>query len=328
MAQKPNKTIPPIQRRIAPESLHAVQVVLEQYKDLQPLKVATALWQRTYVNVAKRYMYFAVSKAACTSMKWLLYGLESGPAPLQLALYQSKRDNFIHRRDNVPLPSLVDLDNEKQRYILESPDVLRMTIVRNPYTRTVSAWHNKVQLCEPGGYVWVYIETKGQAPGPGAKLTLSLHEFARYLATNKNLTLNKHWKPQTDNLFFRAFHYSHIGKVEHLAETLCRFQHHLGRSVPFEIDRKNASMPLGHLPYDPELAALISRLYKQDFETFNYDPNVWPFEEQGGNRSAATSEAIYRDEIIERNIVIDRLSQECLRLRDLLTRLGHSLSVL
>src|SRR5262249_55141504 len=149
----------------------------------------------------------------------------------------------------------------------------------------------------------------------GAKSTISLHEFVRYLATNKNLMLNKHWSPQTDHMFFRAFHYSHVGRIEDLAKTLRRFQHHLGRSEPLEISRRNASVPLSNVPYDAELAALISQLYQQDFETFDYDPKVWPFE-NGGNRSAATiSEAMYRDEIIERNMIIDRLSGECARLR-------------
>jgi hypothetical protein len=301
-------------------SSYAVQVVLEQYKGLRPHEIASALRYRTFVSVAKRYMYVEVPKAACTAMKWLLHGLENGPAPLKFSLYETRRDMFIHARENVPLPSLVDLDNETQKYILESPDVLRMTVVRNPYTRTVSTWRNKVLLCEPGGFDRVYIETKGRAPEPGTKSMISLHEFARYLATDRNLTSSTHWSPQTDHTFFRAFRYSHVGRTEHLAETLRRFQDHLGRAEPLEFERRNASMPLGHVAYDSELAALISQLYQQDFETFDYDPNVWPFDQQADIGAATISEATYRNEIIERNMIITHLSWECARLERLYRR--------
>jgi hypothetical protein len=291
---------------------YAVQVVLEKYKGLRPQEVASALRYRTFVSVAKRYMYVEVPKAACTGMKWLLHQLENGPAPLAVSLYQTRRDMFIHARENVPLPSLVDLDNYTQRYILESPEVLRMTIVRNPYTRIVSTWRNKVLLCEPGGFDQIYVKIKGQAPEPAVKPTISFHEFVRYLAMHQNLRSNVHWTPQTDHTFFRAFDYNHVGKTERLAETLRHFQDHLGRAEPLEFERRNASTLLGHVTYDSEMAALISQLYQQDFETFAYDPNIWPFEQEADVRSVAKySEAIYRDEIIERNMIIMYLSDKC-----------------
>src|SRR5205807_1122192 len=123
------------------------------------------LRQSTFVSLPKRYMYFEVPKAGCTHMKQLLRRVE-GAAPINLFTngdWQTRRDMFVHSRSNLPLPSLVDLDNMAQREVLESPDFFRMTVVRNPYTRLVSAWRNNVLLCERTGRK-VYLQVKGRLP--------------------------------------------------------------------------------------------------------------------------------------------------------------------
>src|SRR5207253_3631085 len=89
----------------------------------------------------------------CTQMIELLRAVENAP-PLKVFVdgqQETRRDQFIHARQNVPLPSLAHLDDKIQREVLESPDFIRITVVRNPYARLVSAWRNKVFLCEPQG---------------------------------------------------------------------------------------------------------------------------------------------------------------------------------
>src|SRR5262249_43473170 len=55
----------------------------------------------------------------------------------------------IHARDNVPLPPITALDDKDQQKLLDASDVLRFTIVRNPYSRLVSTWRTKVFLRDP-----------------------------------------------------------------------------------------------------------------------------------------------------------------------------------
>jgi hypothetical protein len=295
-------------------SSYAVQRVLDRYDDLQPRSVEGMLRYRTFVSIPRRYMYVEVPKAACTGMKWLLHKLENGKEP-KPSLGETRREMFIHSRENVPLPSLVDLDETTQKYVLESPDVLRMMIVRNPHSRIVSTWRNKVLLCEPG-FDRIYVDIRGEAPAPDSKPAVSLKEFVRYLATDDNLSASAHWAPQGDHAFFRALNYSFVGRVEQLADTLRVFQLHLGRSEPLALEWKNPSMALGQATYDAEVVETIARLYRNDFEAFGYDPKVWPFQEQGRSRPSI-SEETFRDEIIERNIIISQLAAECARLQHL-----------
>src|SRR5271157_1846530 len=131
---------------------YVVRRISSYYPHIDPIDISKRLRHSSFVNVGKRYLYFEVPKAACTQMKELLR-LQQGAPPIQPfvgKLMETRRDMFIHARENVPLPSLVDLDNPTQREVLESNGFFRFTIVRNPYTRLVSAWKNKVVSCEPG----------------------------------------------------------------------------------------------------------------------------------------------------------------------------------
>src|SRR5690348_12209884 len=178
-------------------SSYVVRAVLEHYGYLDADRVIARLHHSSFVNLKQRYLYFSVPKAACTSMKTLLHRLEGAP-PIRLicgGLDETRREMFIHARENVPLPSLVDLDDAAQQEVLRSPDFLRMTIVRNPYNRVLSAWR-KVMQCQPGSEAQ-YIAIKGTVPGFGRKDLITLPEFVTYLETEDLRCSDAHWSLQT-----------------------------------------------------------------------------------------------------------------------------------
>jgi len=105
---------------------------------------------------------------------------------------------FIHARPNVPLPSLVDLNNRTQEEVLESPDFLRITVVRNPYTRLISAWTNKILLCEPG-VKEEYLQIKGQLPALHKKSLISFPEFVEPMYVCRSVELNREGHRNTGN---------------------------------------------------------------------------------------------------------------------------------
>jgi len=290
---------------------YAVSAVLDHYTYLEPQEVSARLRYCTFVSIPHRYMYFAVPKAGCTGMKWLLHSLENG-GPVKGGLGDTSRRMFIHHRSNVPLPSIVDLDDAKQKHVLQSPDFLRMTIVRNPYDRLISAWRSKVVLCEPG-FEQIYLVLKGQIPHHKSKPRISFEEFVQYLASRCDVrTANGHWRRQTDHTFFTSLNFSWVGKLERLSETLQQFQLHLGRNEPLRFEERNASIEFDHVGFDLRLANMISDLYRPDFDTLGYDATAWPSPEQTGSSQASAdnriSEDTFRDEVMERNIIISHLS--------------------
>ena len=300
---------------------YAIQAILDCYENLTAEDAARRLRYSSFVSIPKRYMYFEVPKAACTQMKELLCTVEKA-APTKLftgAVRETRRDMFIHARQSVPLPSLADLDDKTQMEVLESPDFLRMTFVRNPYTRLVSAWKNKVRLCEPG-FEDVYLQTKGHLPELHAKSLITFDEFVEYVATRCDLrTCDSHWRRQVDHTFFAALNFSSVGKIEQMAEGLQRFQQHLGLSEPLVAKGRNASGSGVAVAYTRELAEKVYSLYQSDFEVLGYDREAWPGREQDScetSENATVPEEIFSDEIIERNLIISCLYQERKRLSD------------
>jgi hypothetical protein len=292
---------------------YVVQLVLDHYGYLKPDQIRARLRHSSFVSMEKRYLYYAVNKAACTSMKTLISATEGGPPIKTLSggLDESRREMFIHARENVPVPSLVDLDDAAQREVLHAPDFLRMTVVRNPYTRVLSAW-NKVMLCEPGAEEQ-YLAIKGEIPGFTSKNLITLAEFVDYLTTQDLRTCDAHWSFQTTHLFMDALDFNFVGKIENMAEVMEQFSQRLGQRGRFIAEQRNRSHGSTVASFDSELAGRVHKLYAVDFERLGYHADSWP----AGDPSVArmVSEQKFNDEIVERNLLLSELYKEVYSLR-------------
>ncbi len=297
-------SILPWARRTAPS--YAVSRVLDCCPGLNPQLVKGRLRYATFVSLPRRFLYFEVPKAACTTMKRLLNELEGAP---DIRLFQgghreTRRDMFIHARENSCLPSLADLDDATQREVLESPDFLRMTVVRNPYTRLLSAWRNKVYLCEPG-FEHVQLAIKGRLPELGGKSLVSLAEFIDFVARQAPGAYDPHWAPQTDWNFFDAIGFRLIGRVERFGEFVADFSRWLGLSETLVPPVMNQSLPSCSCSLDQPMADKLFTIYRPDFEKLHYDRADWP--PAPDNSEPAVIQEQFNDEIIERNLIIAQL---------------------
>lgn len=289
---------------------YAVTRVLGLYNDLTPSQAKERLRRSTFVNLEKRFMYFEVPKAACTSMKQLLNRLEGAP-PIALftgGQQETRRDMFVHVRENSPLPSLVDLGDDQQREVLESSDFLRMTVVRNPYTRLFSAWRNKVMLCEPR-FEHVHVAIKGRLPDLQTKSLVTFAEFVDYVSKEDLRVCDPHWLRQVDHTFFDAMNFTLVGKVEHMADTLGTFSRHLGLADGLMAEARNVSNASHTFGYDADLADRVYALYRRDFEVLDYRRDDWPAAAPPpGPRMVR--EDTFNDEIVERNLILAHLYRE------------------
>ncbi len=293
----------------------AVQRAAKLCPDVTPENIARRLNYSSYVNVERRYMYFEVPKAACSTMKWLLHSIEKAP-PIKHFVgpnREARRDMFIHARENLPIPSLLQLDDELQEFVLTSPEVMRFTVVRNPYTRLESAWKDKVQLCAPR-YEDLCIEIKGALPtGDDPASQVSFDEFVTAVEGQDIARCDSHWRSQWEHTLRGAMNFSHIGRTEDLPALLASFFDHIGepnRAVPQlnAIDRDTE--------YTDEIAARVYRLYRRDFEAFDYARDSWPRPPRASEPGPIVPLDRFIDEVLERNIVIGHLYAE----REELTR--------
>jgi glycosyltransferase involved in cell wall biosynthesis/predicted O-methyltransferase YrrM len=306
-------------------SSYAVRHVREIYPELSAKHIQRCLAYSTYVNLDRKYLYCEVPKAACTSMKLLIHSLEELPpfTPFAGDQPEVRREMFVHERSEFKLPSLLDLDDETQRFILSSPEFFRFTIVRNPYTRLQSAWKDKVLTCAPG-FEYLYYQIKGGLPqgnDPGSHITFP--EFVATISREDLAICNPHWRSQVEHLFFRALNFNFVGRLESLHEAIATFLERAGFAPTQIAEAANQSQANGE--YDQELAEKVYALYERDFVDLGYERDSWK-SNTPSPRTRTVSEGRFIDEITERNIIIGNLYSERANLRQRLRQVDEQKS--
>ena len=225
----------------------------------------------SYVNLKRRYLYYQVSKAGCTTMKWLLHDVEELP-PINYLIgtqREARRDMFIHERSNISIPSLLDLDDTTQEHVLNSPDFMRFTVVRNPYARLESAWRDKVELCAPT-YERYTLAIKGQLPEG--------NEFRVLSSLSGNLLppwRMRIWQIAIPiggckqcRLVRGTLNFTHVGRLEEFSAIVRAFLAHCGNSG------LKSKVPMNRMPgsshYNQAIADRVYQLYRRDSTAFDY----------------------------------------------------------
>lgn len=137
--------------------------------------------------------------------------------------------------------------------------LFQFTVVRNPYTRTLSAYLEKVEL----------------RFAKGRKVESSFSEFLNSLINGK-LYSNAHWAPQNSLLLLPLEEFDFIGKVETLEEDMAYIRGRILKtdeaSEPIKSFRPHATganEKLKHY-YDESSIEIVRNLFREDFELFGY----------------------------------------------------------
>jgi Sulfotransferase family len=148
---------------------------------------------------------------------------------------------------------------------LQSPDYFRFAFVRNPYTRIVACYLDKI-VRRPGPKY----RTEAGLPAGGRA---SLAEFLRAIERQPPLAMNRHWRLQSV-LIPRDVPLDFVGRFEQLEEDLVSLFTRLGlqRNAPID-SRQIHTTSAGARAEEfigPKEKALIERIYAADFERFGY----------------------------------------------------------
>ena len=140
-------------------------------------------------------------------------------------------------------------------------ELFRFVIVRNPFTRTLSAYLDKVER---------------RALRAGRESYFK--DFLVQLDAGK-LHANGHWVPQSDLLLIPLDQFDLVGKVENLQADLSIVKNRLLNTQAeepvksFLANATNANSKLGDY-YDEECVQLVRKMYRKDFELFDYSEEL------------------------------------------------------
>lgn len=230
-----------------------------------------------------RYLFAFVPKSACTNWKCVLrheHGLED---------YLNPR--LAHDVKNGGLPYLSMEENPWQ--YLRDPAVRKFASVRNPYTRALSAYLNKVEPFTRGGgseqlrkgFTKIYESIElfrsqclPEKPEVDFECFLTWLDMAR---AGDPFARNLHWTPQTQIIGNGQVDFEFIARFENLGSDAPELLRRIGSTIDFpsqkqvkfpptEANKKTRSY------YTPRAVDLVRRIYGADFDYLGYDPDRHP----------------------------------------------------
>jgi len=270
------------------------------------------LYYATFVSRERRYVYVETPKVACTAFKRLIVEIERDPFDWNARPYmrEARMDMLIHQRDYVSVPSVLDLSNDERKAIFDGgSDWFVFALVRNPFSRLVSVFENKIRLADPD--FPRLTPPSGESALYGDRLNV-FSAFAEDVAKKgSGMSENPHVRSQCELLLPKMIRYTEIFHIESIRSAIDAFNAHLqlhGVLEPVRLPKQNASPSLSWRSYyNARSAGLIAKLYEEDFITFGYDADDWQAPEGAPSIEETATERYWRDEVIARNELIEHL---------------------
>jgi hypothetical protein len=207
------------------------------------------------------FIYVETPKVACTTIKHVLQAAELG------AERQDDMPEDVHERATSPLLA-PGHDPEAFVAALWDRATCRFAFVRNPYSRALSCWLDKM--------VDNAFERKRLAPLLGLETDSppSLVTFLEAVAKQPERDRDPHWTTQTHLLNPHGIRYTFIGRFEQFRPDFSRLCTHLGIEDRAETLRGTSHATSAGSKVRRHIGetegALIRRIYEADFRNFGY----------------------------------------------------------
>lgn len=218
-----------------------------------------------------------VPKVACTNWKSILRYMAGEADWLNNRLAHDRAVAGLH---------YLDL-NSRDADLLSDPNVPKYTMVRDPYSRALSAYLNKVET---------HLPPKPETPGEhhfdavvrhidayrSKELTgdrfpkIEFEVFLRWLWDGRShYTKDEHWTPQTILLRQPGLSFDFVGRFENMAEDARKILELMGcdKQFPSQSDVNFLSMGTQSKLdkyYTYAARKLVTQIFDDDFHNFNY----------------------------------------------------------
>lgn len=228
----------------------------------------------SFVGESHKFIYVATPKAACCTIKNIIYELEKKEIPSQIPGVRN-----IHLRTGTGIKSLMSYSESLIETMLRDDTYTRFAVVRNPYSRVTSAWANKIHQKAPA---YRDLQRKiSTALGIDPETPPSFKAFIQWLtSTQSPQDCDLHWRPVSNILMHDLIEYHYIVHTEKLEIELKPVLTRIGVEESSEILLKrhtaNESLPLNwEILYDEETAQFVYDFFSEDFIRYGYSVDSW-----------------------------------------------------
>lgn len=244
---------------------------LQDLATVKKYKKVVDFENNTNISLKNRYVYFAVDKVANSSIKNSLFEIEYASVGKTAITLYDKRCS--------PLLSPYQLPIEMLRDVLNSGNYFRFAFVRNPYSRLLSCYLDRILTAssKPRRQINAFLKRQGQEFEQ-----VTFEQFIKAICAQTSNQQNSHWRSQTDDILHGEVNFDFIGKFETLWPDMAVVSSRVWGELKPEMANKdvnkspratNAGEKLREY-YSPELAALVSERFRGDFEAFGYESDI------------------------------------------------------
>ena len=253
-----------MQRRPSPSDLGKVTARYMQSLGWRSINL------HTHISLVNRYVYFEVPKAGCGTMKSTLGGLEA--SRFSEALVAQIQDNPHNRKLATPFVMPYQLPPSELEEVLTSRKVQRFAVVREPASRLLSGWLEKItqglQQSEP---ILEILKEQGRAPASPADIPFA--DFIDVVTSLPSRQQDPHWRRQADQIGYGLIKFSaviHLEELESSWDELGRLTSTPGLKEEFFC--RKATNAGSHMAehYTPELLDKVAAAYADDYQAFGY----------------------------------------------------------
>jgi Sulfotransferase family len=234
----------------------------------------------TYVSAEWKVVYVSVPKAACTSLKWMIAGLqEEDTENFHRSLSREVTSaTTIHRRAKWrKTPTLHELPDTELADISPDNGWFMFTMTRHPTARIWSGWQSKLLLREP---YWVERfgeeEWMPRVPRSGDDVVEDFQRFVKSIGADptQKVLRDRHFRQQQALIRVNTTPYSRIYDTSEFPVFLEEFEAHLhglGWEGELVQTRSNETpLPLIRPLLTREVMAVLEDLYAADYEKLGY----------------------------------------------------------
>lgn len=223
-----------------------------------------------------RMVFVPTPKVGCTSIMWAMARAEGTAAASSVvsARGEQSRDQTIHDPVIHGLPTLAGVGADERRAILGDPSWTRFCVTRDPYSRLLSGWVNRV-LLNSADALGDDLAFAGDAMrvGAPADLGVAFRAFVRELLAGPTPTVtDAHFVPQVSLVRPDAFPYTDVVPLRELAAFTTRTAASSPVRRSFDPQPMNASIRIApSAVYDAATAALVDAYFAEDFDRLGYE---------------------------------------------------------
>lgn len=197
----------------------------------------------------------APSKNGITTTRSVFYQLAHPQAVTPINPYDNSHFTWV---DALPLDEAFSL-------LTDERGVARIAVLRNPYERIASAYHNKIVEPKDFDYVLDYVRTTCNF---SVTANITFDEFVTCVTSQSPRTVDRHFVPQVQWCGLNHIHYQHYLTTHNLAQQLVHVMESHQHTV-YHIPRLNRALGKHQLHwqsfYSEASRAMVEDYYAVDF---------------------------------------------------------------